>query len=130
MSKKGFKQENIEMGQRIRVIREGLDMTQEQFAEFLGITASAVKKLEAGANGISRENLKKLVDKNYSADFLLFGKQEPFDKTMFEIGNCTPSQKLLLLVKLCGDLVRRQGEDKLSKDDITKLLAAAFHEEA
>ena len=43
--RKGNKKEAVEAGARIRKCRENLGMTQEQFAEKIGVTAAYVSRL-------------------------------------------------------------------------------------
>jgi len=50
MSKKDTLGERLQSACRLRQIRENAKLTQEQFAEILGISVSAYKKVESGEN--------------------------------------------------------------------------------
>lgn len=55
--RKGNKKEAVEAGARIRKCRENLGMTQEQFAEKIGVTAAYVSRLESGKYLVSSKLL-------------------------------------------------------------------------
>ena len=62
------------MGQRIMVRRKSLRMTQEEFAEKLGVSAQMISNLELGKKAIRPENLARVCDAlGLSADFVLTG---------------------------------------------------------
>jgi transcriptional regulator with XRE-family HTH domain len=46
-----------QFGQRIKAIRQGKEMSQEQFAELLGISVDFLSLIERGINAPSFENL-------------------------------------------------------------------------
>lgn len=70
MSKKGTAEERMQSAQRLRHIRESAELTQEQFAEILGISVSAYKKVESGENNISLASLRCLhKEMSVSADY-------------------------------------------------------------
>ena len=63
-----------DMGQRIMVRRKSLRMTQEEFAEKLGVSAQMISNLELGKKAIRPENLARVCDAlGLSADFVLTG---------------------------------------------------------
>ena len=63
-----------DMGQRIMVRRKSLRMTQEEFAEKLGVSAQMISNLELGKKAIRPENLARVCDVlGLSADFVLTG---------------------------------------------------------
>ena len=53
MCKMYIEKQRIQSAYRLRQIRESASLTQEQFAETLGISVSAYKKVESGENHIS-----------------------------------------------------------------------------
>ena len=99
-----------EIGERIRNIRESMNMTKETFAKKLGISGQYLGLVEHGKNYLSIEKLKILCDfTNLSADYILFGKNEnlvndtknilsEFSENEIEIG-CDMLKKLALLIK-------------------------------
>lgn len=64
-----MKKLNIEIGNRLRKIRKGLNLTQEQFAEQLDYSEKNYGCVERGARGITLEKLKLLYDK-FDVDLL------------------------------------------------------------
>lgn len=67
---------NIEVGRRIRRVREDLKLTREQLAEASEMTPRFLTCVENGQSGVSLESLKKLsVSLRVSADYLLFGRK-------------------------------------------------------
>ena len=70
-----FNQDDIDIGERLRGIREGMQMTREEFSEKIDITDSFLGQIERGERSLSVKTLKKVVKyTGVSADYLLFGK--------------------------------------------------------
>ncbi|MBQ3415628.1 MAG: helix-turn-helix transcriptional regulator [Clostridia bacterium] len=64
-----------EIGERIKNIREKMNMTKETFAKKIGISGQYLGLVEHGKNYLSIEKLKVLCDfTSLSADYILFGK--------------------------------------------------------
>ena len=64
-----------EIGNRIKSIRNDMNMTKEEFAKMLGISGQYLGIVEHGKSCLSYEKLKILCEKSdYSADYILFGK--------------------------------------------------------
>ena len=62
------------MGQRIMLRRKSLRMTQEDFAEKIGVSPQMISNLELGKKAIRPENLAKVCEVlDLSADFVLTG---------------------------------------------------------
>lgn len=60
------------VGQRIRELRLGQDLSQEQIAEILGITRSAVSEIERETRRVSADEIVKLAKAfNVSSDYIL-----------------------------------------------------------
>ena len=67
---------NVEVGQRIRKVREDLKLTREQLAEASEMTPRFLTCVENGQSGVSLESLKKLsASLRVSTDYLLFGRK-------------------------------------------------------
>jgi transcriptional regulator with XRE-family HTH domain len=65
------------VGSRVRELREARDMTQDDLAGVLGLTKSAVSRIESGERGLAAPELAALAGHfGVSADFLLFGERE------------------------------------------------------
>ncbi len=101
MGKKDTWGERIESACRLRQIRESAGLTQEQFAEILGISVSAYKKVESGENQVSLSSLRNLYQKmQVSTDYVLFGKQQNIDEVWKDVLNCSESDKMFILMRL------------------------------
>ena len=71
------KEENIEIGVRVRAARNNAGLTQEQLAEAIEVTTQYVSDLERGVVGISISTLRRLcLALEISADSILFGAGE------------------------------------------------------
>ena len=82
-----FNSEDIEIGERLRGIRESMHMTREKFSEKIDITDSFLGQIERGERSLSVKTLKKVVKyTGVSADYLLFGNQSN-NETIKKINN-------------------------------------------
>ena len=82
-----FNQDDIDIGERLRGIREGMQMTREEFSEKIDITDSFLGQIERGERSLSVKTLKKVVKyTGVSADYLLFGKDSK-NNTIEKINN-------------------------------------------
>ena len=71
-------QNNMEIGKRIRNVREDLKMSREKFAEMIDISDVFLGQLERGERSLSTKTLVKIVSfTGISSDFILFGTQTP-----------------------------------------------------
>lgn len=69
-----FNQEDIDIGERLRGIRENMKMSREEFSEKIDITDSFLGQIERGERSLSVKTLKKVIRyTGVSADYLLFG---------------------------------------------------------
>ena len=65
---------NIEVGERIRQIRESLQMTREKFSEMIDVSDVFLGQIERGERSLSLKTLSKIVSyTGSSSDFILFG---------------------------------------------------------
>ncbi len=82
-----FNKEDIDIGERLRGIRESMHMTREEFSEKIDITDSFLGQIERGERSLSVKTLKKVVKyTGVSADYLLFGKNTN-NETIEKINN-------------------------------------------
>ena len=71
------KEENIQIGMRIKQVREAAGLTQEHLAELLDVTAQYISGVERGAVGLSVPILTNLCSVLLvSSDFILLGDME------------------------------------------------------
>lgn len=99
-----------DIGNRIKSIRENMNMTKEEFAKLLGVTGQYLGMVEHGKCALSIEKLKVLCDvTRMSADYILFGKNNDLpNKTKKILSEFTDEQlkagldtlqKLAILIK-------------------------------
>ncbi len=82
-----FNKEDIDIGERLRGVRENMHMTREEFSEKIDITDSFLGQIERGERSLSVKTLKKVVRyTGVSADYLLFG-QDANNETIQKINN-------------------------------------------
>ena len=107
------KEERIAAGHRLRVQRNRLGLTREQFAELADIGAGYYGQIEVGTSQMSIDPLIKVSrTSQLSMEYILFGKtDEPSDLSSIEslLSHCSPrelqlAEKVLQLFLLRGDL--------------------------
>lgn len=65
---------NIEVGARIKHLRQELKLTREELAALAGYSSNFIQEVERGRSGLSSESIKAFaVALNVSSDSLLFG---------------------------------------------------------
>ena len=65
---------NLEIGERIRSIREGIRMTREKFSEMIDISEVFLGQIERGECSLSLKTLSNIVSfSGASTDFILYG---------------------------------------------------------
>ena len=84
------KVEGVErLGDRIRELRLEMEMSQKKFAEYVGIHASDINKVEAGKANLGPQTLKKVAEKlHVGVEWLQYGDEDkkafPVDDNMIE----------------------------------------------
>ena len=69
------KEINREVGRRVRQAREAAGLTQERFAELIGVSPQNVSCVERGLAGVSLTVLRRMCEiLHVSSDFLLMGE--------------------------------------------------------
>lgn len=65
----------IEVGKRIVIIRDSLNMSQTKFAELVDISVNFLSQIENGNRGLSGDTVARISEKTgYSTDYILLGK--------------------------------------------------------
>lgn len=68
---------NLEFGERIRGIREGLKMNRERFSEMIDVSDVFLGQIERGERSLSLKTLCRIVSfTGISTDFILFGNTD------------------------------------------------------
>ena len=94
------KDENIEIGIRLREIRINLGLSQAKMAEMMDVTDDHYRKLESGNTGLTIGKLRLLYEKlQIEPTYLITGKQSvEFDLEKY-LANCTKEQKNALFAR-------------------------------
>lgn len=88
------KNDNVEIGMRLRAIRINLGKSQSDLAEILEISDDHYRKVESGSSGLTIEKVKVLYEKlSIDPTYLLVGKRmEDFDLEKYLV-NCSKEQR-------------------------------------
>lgn len=88
------KNDNVEIGIRLRAIRMNLGKSQSDFAEVLDISDDHYRKVESGSSGLTIEKVKVLYEKlSIDPTYLLIGRRmEDFDLEKYLV-NCSKEQR-------------------------------------
>ncbi len=72
-----YKLNNVEIGERIRTIRESMSMSREKFSEMIDISEVFLGQIERGECSLSLKTLSSIItNTGNSADFILYGREE------------------------------------------------------
>ena len=111
-------QDDINIGERLREIRENMHMTREEFSEKIDITDSFLGQIERGERSLSVKTLKKVVKyTGVSADYLLFGKHSKNDvlnkiNNILELNSETTSDFIYHIVLCSNDFCKKLNDSK------------------
>ena len=112
-----FNKDDIDIGERLRTIRENMHMTRDQFSEKIDITDSFLGQIERGERALSAKTLKKVVKyTGTSEDYLLFGK-DTNNETIQKINNIltvnskTTSDFIYHIVMCSNDFCKKIKEE-------------------
>ena len=108
--------DKVSLGQKIRIEREKLHLTQENLAEDLDVTASYIGQIERGKKGITLDNLIALAKRfGITIDFLLSGSVPMQEDSMYHIWSQLMADKTekekLLAIELVRTLFKHLKED-------------------
>ena len=116
-----FNQDDIIIGERLRSIRENMNMTREKFSEKIDITDSFLGQIERGERSLSVKTLKKVVKyTGVSADYLLFGKSDNNSTSqkinnMLALSSDTTSDFIYHIIMYSNEFCKKITEDLLNK---------------
>ena len=98
---------NLEVGLRIREIRESLGLTRELFSVRCDISESFLTAVESGKKSITSKTLYKIcTGANISADYIIFGKKQGYEMdTLLELFNGLDEKYLPYAVKILSAYV-------------------------
>lgn len=102
----------LEVGLRIREVREGLHLTREQFSELCDISDSFLADVERGKKSITIKTLNKICTATEtSADYIVFGRQPQESDAIAQILNSLTPEKqksAMLILKEFAKAVRNR----------------------
>ncbi|MCI8527851.1 MAG: helix-turn-helix transcriptional regulator [Lachnospiraceae bacterium] len=125
---KDLLKDRLDTAARIRFIREKAGLTQEAFAEILGISLSGYKKIENAENQISLNGLRKLNRKlQVTTDYILLGDNVQSDTLWNQIMNCSDSDKMFLMLKLLLYFTQNKDNIFYLKDEQAHIDKAILH---
>ncbi len=103
---------DIQIGERVRELRELRNYTRESFAEKVNISAKFLYEIETGKKGFSVEVLRRMSQVlAVSCDYIMFGAEEKYpwqEEVPHDFGKLAPAQMdkikdiLRLLYEMCG----------------------------
>ena len=68
---------NVEIGKRLKRIRENMNYSQAEFAEILDVSDDHYRRLESGASGLTVEKLQLLFEKlHVDSNYLVNGQKK------------------------------------------------------
>lgn len=102
---------NVEIGKRLKQIRENLGYSQTEFAEILDVSYDHYRRLEKGVSGLTVEKLQLLFEKlHVDCNYLVNGQRiEDFDIDNY-LASCDREERDRLLTRCLeyiGKLVTR-----------------------
>lgn len=121
--KKEGEEIRLAQGNRLRQIRGQYNMTQEQFAEWLGMQTGTYQAVESGKNNISTKVQEKLNARDISVEFVMYGKRGHLEGVWQEVCKCNDMDKLQILWRLL-DYFCRDGSQPAGDVDFAKLFKA------
>lgn len=92
---------NIEIGNRLKSVRETMKCTQSQFAEILGICDEHYRKIENGSVGLTMEKVHILYEEaKIDPNYLILGKDEANIDMEYYLTNCSKEHRKEVLKRL------------------------------
>ncbi len=98
---------NIEIGERIRSIRENMFMSRERFSEMVDISEVFLGQIERGQSSLSLKTLANIVSfSGTSTDFILFGdeSQNSYSKKINRILSHSSDDTIELIYNIINDV--------------------------
>ena len=100
------KEINVQIGRQIKLAREKKNLTQEQFAERIGVSPQFVSDMERGVVGVSLTTMKNIcVELDVSSDTLLFGSPSPTLSPILEQLSSVDETELSMVADILRDVI-------------------------
>ena len=96
----------IEIGNRIRIKRKEMNLTQEKLSELIDVSPSYISEIERGSSICSLQTISNIaITLNTNLDYLVFGiNNTNSDTTFTEILSSIPKKNQKLFVSLCENI--------------------------
>lgn len=109
-------QEDYKIGERIRKIREELNMNRENFSEMIDISSVFLGQIERGEKSLSLKTLSKISKfTGASTDYILFGNSKE-NETIYKINrilrNCSKKSLTFIYEFICSISVFLKNENQ------------------
>ncbi len=100
------KEINIEIGARIKQLRNAQKLSRENLAELSGYSANFIQEVERGRSGLSSESIRALaVALKTSADNLLFGDRTEDFTYILEKLKTVPTEKRTHIIRIIEEAI-------------------------
>lgn len=100
------KQINIEIGARVKEMRNAQNLSRDNLAELSGYSANFIQEVERGRSGLSSESIRALsVALKTSADHLLFGDRSEDFSYILEKLKTVPLEKRGHILKIIEEAI-------------------------
>lgn len=98
---------NLEIGSRIRSVREGMNLSREAFSEKINISEIFLSQIERGEKSLSLNTLMSICENTgCSSDFLLFGRidEKAISKKILRLLNQLPPEVNNIVYDIAGSV--------------------------
>lgn len=113
---------NVEVGKRIRELREKHGLTQDMLAEILSVGPNVVGCYERGEYGPSKQTMFRLCKYfGVSVDYLLDGKEADFQDIMEHIDQFSDVDKMKVIVRLMYYFMKGRVLNEDSRNELAEL---------
>lgn len=97
---------NIEIGARIKQLRNAQKLSREKLAELSGYSANFIQEVERGRSGLSSESIRAISQAlKTSADHLLFGDRAEDFSYILEKLKTVPPEKREHIIKIIEEAI-------------------------
>ncbi len=113
------KKEQIERGNRIRQIREKLNMNKSELARKIGISGQFLGLIEEGKGNLAYRSIKKLMDLSaHSADYILYGLDDSIINDTKLLLKEYDEEEIIRAMGILKEIAIFIKEEKVQKQDM------------
>ena len=119
------------IGERVRDIRENLNMSKTQFGKMIGISGQYLGMVERGVHGLSVDSVINICQKTgISADYILFGDPSSMNGNISAVLNGLNSEQLYIAFDIIKKVVKfvntEDGNELLIREVASQQRASSF----